>query len=738
MATRRRQAEGAGRGPAQAQCGAVKPPGAGRRAGEPRWRRALRELLPWRPAGGPPQTGRSGRPRASGGRERWVPPPPPPRGGAPARPQRPPSPPQAPPDDAPGLGAPPGPGPRPLRRRHRAAQSRPQAARPRRQPGAPRGRPELRRQRPLAGPQTSPAAPPAGPAGGTGQEAGAGAGPGGQAGLGVPPGAPQSGPRGAGARLPAGGRGARRRLLLLLLLLLALRAARRGRAAPRQPGPLQIRQHRGPERRGRGGGAEPPGAAGRRAPARHRRAGPQEELVPAQGQRRPRAGRQARRPAALRAPRGLPPDSCPRPPLRPRPRRPRARQPPAGQGPGARQARGEGGSYAPRAAAGLRPRRAQESGQHVLHERGAAVPEQHQAAARLLPAQGLPAGAARRAPRPPGAHRGLRRCHRGAVAPRVHRGRQPRALQGRLSEIRPLLHRLQPAGRAGVPQVLHGPAARRDQPQGPQDAQHPCGHAPRPRARGRRHAERRRARQPDVEAVPGEGGQQDRGPLRGAAEELPQVPGVRLPLHHLRGLLRPLPAHPQEELRGREGFAPRLLQPLHQGGGAGLGERARVRQVPAADAQHQEAHDPALPPRPGAAPQPLLHHALLHQEVLRLRRLPPAAAQPARVRQREGGQPRLQPVRALQPLGQRALRPLHRLLPRPLGLAALQRLPREPGAVQRGLRPLLRAPRPPRQEALSRPPPRCPPTPGPGPGPGPGPPPPGLEGAAGGRAGGCT
>ncbi|XP_040394729.1 ubiquitin carboxyl-terminal hydrolase 21 isoform X6 [Cygnus olor] len=73
MATRRRQAEGAGRGPAQAQCGAVKPPGAGRRAGEPRWRRALRELLPWRPAGGPPQTGRSGRPRASGGRERLLP-----------------------------------------------------------------------------------------------------------------------------------------------------------------------------------------------------------------------------------------------------------------------------------------------------------------------------------------------------------------------------------------------------------------------------------------------------------------------------------------------------------------------------------------------------------------------------------------------------------------------------------------------------------------------------------------
>lgn len=41
----------------------------------------------------------------------------------------------------------------------------------------------------------------------------------------------------------------------------------------------------------------------------------------------------------------------------------------------------------------------------VLHERRAAVPEQHQAAAGLLPAPGLPAGAAPRTPRPPGAHR---------------------------------------------------------------------------------------------------------------------------------------------------------------------------------------------------------------------------------------------------------------------------------------------------------------------------------------------
>lgn len=102
-------------------------------------------------------------------------------------------------------------------------------------------------------------------------------------------------------------------------------------------------------------------------------------------------------------------------------------------------------------------------------------------------------------------------------------------------------------------------------------------------------------------------------------------------------------------------------------------------------------------------------------------------------------QPCLQPLCPLQPLGQRPLRPLHCLLPGPGWLACLQRLPvgaphppprlargpapplpsrvghrlrvppqrlahqREPGAVQRGLRPLLRAGGAPRQEALSRP-----------------------------------
>ena len=47
----------------------------------------------------------------------------------------------------------------------------------------------------------------------------------------------------------------------------------------------------------------------------------------------------------------------------------------------------------------------------------------------------------------------------------------------------------QPAGRPGVPQVLHGPTARRDQPQGPQDPQHPIGHPAGAPPRGQRHRE---------------------------------------------------------------------------------------------------------------------------------------------------------------------------------------------------------------------------------------------------------
>lgn len=126
----------------------------------------------------------------------------------------------------------------------------------------------------------------------------------------------------------------------------------------------------------------------------------------------------------------------------------------------------------------------------VLHERCAAVPEQHQAAAGLLPAPGLPAGAAPWHPCPPGAHRrwdrsppqlfapprsyinpagtdtrhvpcphSLRRCHRCPLAPRLLRGCQPWALQGHLSEICPFFHWIQvrlcpprPRGSLAAPQ----------------------------------------------------------------------------------------------------------------------------------------------------------------------------------------------------------------------------------------------------------------------------------------------
>lgn len=273
--------------------------------------------IPSRCTAGPPPTGRSARPRSSGGAEVGAAPPPPP-----GRPQRPPSPPpplrplQAPPGDASDVGAPFGPRPGPDRRR-RSTQSRLQAAGPGREPGAP---PLQRRpRRALPGPETSPPPPQTRNVGRAAQEVGPGARPGGQKGLRVPTGTPESGPRGAGSRFPAGGRGAGRRVVPF---------PRRNRKEEEQFEPLQIRQHRGRERRRRGGGAEPFGAAGRGAPGERRGFGPQTEFVPPEGQRRNGGGgREELRPAALRAPRRLCPDSRRRPPVRPR--RPRAPQPPA-------------------------------------------------------------------------------------------------------------------------------------------------------------------------------------------------------------------------------------------------------------------------------------------------------------------------------------------------------------------------------------------------------------------------
>lgn len=47
----------------------------------------------------------------------------------------------------------------------------------------------------------------------------------------------------------------------------------------------------------------------------------------------------------------------------------------------------------------------------------------------------------------------------------------------------------QPAGRAGIPQVLHGPAARGDQQEGPAHPQHPVGHTETPGPGGPRNAQ---------------------------------------------------------------------------------------------------------------------------------------------------------------------------------------------------------------------------------------------------------
>lgn len=223
--------------------------------------------------------------------------------------------------------------------------------------------------------------------------------------------------------------------------------------------------------------------------------------------------------------------------------------------------------------------------------------------------------------------RSLRRCHRRPLAPRLLRGRQPRALQGRVPKIRPLLHRLQ-VRHPPTPKKFWGhpwgwslsvpvPAASRTRRNSSNSSWTGCtwrstGRAGAPPASCRTHGDPRPWRTPKRS---GEGGGEGRWgggtpilgithprcrprsdderanqmwkryleredskivgelwdwgcpphvpgtpkylgvpsltapcpprSLCGAAEELPQVPGLRLPLHHLRGVLRPLAAHPK-------------------------------------------------------------------------------------------------------------------------------------------------------------------------------------------------
>uniref|UniRef100_A0A8B9ZFM5 Ubiquitin specific peptidase 2 n=1 Tax=Anas platyrhynchos TaxID=8839 RepID=A0A8B9ZFM5_ANAPL len=103
-------------------------------------------------------------------------------------------------------------------------------------------------------------------------------------------------------------------------------------------------------------------------------------------------------------------------------------------------------------------------GQHVLHELHPAVPEQHQGAAGLLPAEPLPAGPQQQQPHAHRAHGRIRQADPAALDLVPQRERQPLRVQDTDPAIRPPLRRLQPAGRPGVPEVPPRRAARGGEP----------------------------------------------------------------------------------------------------------------------------------------------------------------------------------------------------------------------------------------------------------------------------------